>query len=497
MDIFSTLFWAYMQVIGMFLCANQYRNWPVQKLVGKSLGEVSQADKLGKYMYVVLSRYYLAVSMLIDAIDVFSLVMALAVRCSSGAFVIAALLLPRPIDATPINATQPVNEALRYPVNWAESGTEKPSTDQGLRLQLQRLINSEGSAVEAWVDDEGAIANPQPFPSLGSPVFDAQLAGYIAYLETVGVPDILIVGSSRALQGIDPEVLQTRLTSQGYAGLKVYNFSVNGATAQVVNFILGELLPGRLPAVVVWGDGSRAFNDGRPDRTWEGLVSSPGYQAVVRGQQPAVPNLVETDDTAQIAARVAALGARAVFERTQSGLLDGLGFSAIGDRFDPTAYYRQFPRVSGRYDGAYSPFTLQGRQTVALADVAAVVQQQNSQLVFVNLPLSDSYLDEFRLYHEGLFQSFLQAQSDALGFVVVDLLTQWEGQPGFFADPSHINQYGAAVIADQLARDPELLLAITAPAASDERANSDAEQRDRRRPPSLESLLNGVRDSQP
>jgi len=401
--------------------------------------------------------------MLIKTVGCLSLVVTLTAHCSS--------------------------EVSANPKKLAESATEKSAAEQGLRDQLQRLIDSGGSAVDASRAGEDAIAHPQPFPSLGSAVFDAQLAGYIAYLETVGVPDILIVGSSRALQGIDPDVLQTRLASQGYAGLKVYNFSVNGATAQVVNFILGELLPGRLPAVVVWGDGSRAFNDGRPDKTWEGLVVSPGYQSVVRGQTPAVPDVVETEDSAQIAARVAALGARAVFERTQSGLLDGLGFSAIGDRFDPAAYYRQFPRVSGRYDGAYSPFTLEGRQTVALAEVAAVVQQQNSQLVFVNLPLSDSYLDEYRLYHEGQFQEFLQAQSDALGFAVVDLLTQWEGQPGFFADPSHINQYGAAEIADQLARDPDLLLAITTPATG-ERMTDDAERREQ--PPSLEALLNGA-----
>ncbi|MEO1619650.1 MAG: hypothetical protein AAFU53_01310 [Cyanobacteria bacterium J06632_3] len=328
-----------------------------------------------------------------------------------------------------------------------------------LRRYLQRLLDEAAreDAIDRGQDSAereatgAAESTAVPFPSLGSAVFDEQLARYVAYLEMFGVPDILIVGSSRALQGIDPEVLQTRLASQGYPDIRAYNFSVNGATAQVVNFILAELLPGDLPAVVVWGDGSRAFNDGRRDRTWESLIASPGYRAIAQGQRPAV-NIVES-----VPAN------RFVPSAGVSGILDGLGFSAVGDRFDPAAYYRQFPRVSGRYDGAYSPFSLEGAQSVALAQVASVVRQQNSQLLFVNLPLSSSYLDEFRLYHEGEFQSFLQTQSTQLGFGVVDLLTQWEGQPGFFADPSHINQHGAAAISDQLARDPQLLLALISP----------------------------------
>ena len=337
------------------------------------------------------------------------------------------------------------------------NGSERTEIDQQarLRLYLQRLREDAAAAESGALEmSETAFS----FPSLGSGVFDAQLAGYVAYVESFGTPDVLIVGSSRALQGIDPEVLQARLAAQGYPGLTAYNFSVNGATAQVVNFILTDLLPGELPPVVVWGDGSRAFNDGRPDLTWQGLQDSPGFQSVARGEYPRQPQLPDSEpaelgEAASPQANSASAGAVP---------LDALGFSAVGDRFDPAAYYRQFPRVSGRYDGAYSPFTLQGHQTVALGEVASFVRSQGSQLLFVNLPLSSSYLDEFRLYHEGQFQDFLAAQSEQLGFSVVDLLTQWEGQPGFFADPSHINLHGAAAIADQLAQDPRLLVAITA-----------------------------------
>ena len=333
---------------------------------------------------------------------------------------------------------------------------EQEAADQNRRERLERLQEGTQAPLELPLSD--SAANVIRFPSLGSLVFDAQLAGYQAYVEAVGTPDILIVGSSRALQGIDPTELRYRLSGQGYDDLKVYNFSVNGATAQVVNFVVSELLPGDLPKVIVWGDGSRAFNDGRRDRTWESLAASPGYQAILRGEKP----IVVLDDSALTSSVIVRSGVTLTLveiaaPKTSVEEIDRLGFSAVGDRFDPAVYYREFAKVRGRYDGAYSPFVLEGRQADALDQLAAFVNQQGSRLIFVNLPLSGSYLDADRLYYENRFQNFLVAQSDRAGFEVIDLLTQWQEQPELFADPSHINQYGAAAIAQQLARDPVFL----------------------------------------
>jgi hypothetical protein len=315
-----------------------------------------------------------------------------------------------------------------------------------LRGYLQQLSEAQQQAEQA--------SRSSGLPSLGSPLFDAQLAGYLSYVATMGTPDILIVGSSRALQGIDPQAMQQRLADRGYADLSVFNFSVNGATAQVVNFMVSELLSDRLPRVIVWGDGSRAFNDGRRDRTWESILASPGYRAIAQGQQPAalfVNGLSSSNRPATPAATE---------EIDIAENLDALGFAAVSDRFIPQTYYRQFPRVAGRYDGAYAPFRLQGPQTVALGELASFTQAQNARLIFVNLPLSDSYLDDFRRYYERQFQQFLQTQSEVHGFDVVDLLTLWSDQPNLFADPSHINQDGAVAIATQLAQSSTLLSAL-------------------------------------
>ncbi|MGC1309618.1 MAG: hypothetical protein WA885_20540 [Phormidesmis sp.] len=353
---------------------------------------------------------------------------------------------------------------------------ESPSrivAQRQLRSYVQKLTEAQQRTEQA--------SPTSGLPSLGSALLDAQLVGYLSYVATVGTPDILIVGSSRALQGIDPEAMQQTLRDQGYADLKVFNFSVNGATAQVVNFVLSELLPQPLPKVIVWGDGSRAFNDGRRDRTWESLVASPGYQAIRLGALPASlfrESLATSAVPVSYAGGVSHRPAMGVTARSPlpeiPGNLNDLGFSAVRDRFTPQTYYQEFPLVSGRYDGAYSPFALNGAQTAALAQLAAFTRAKNTQLIFVNLPLSGNYLDEYRLHYEHQFQQFLQTQSAAHGFEVVDLLTQWLTQPGLFADPSHINQEGAAAIAAQLASHRVLRAALSAAPSKAPEATSEA-----------------------
>ncbi|NEP18736.1 MAG: hypothetical protein F6J97_17855 [Leptolyngbya sp. SIO4C1] len=289
---------------------------------------------------------------------------------------------------------------------------------------------------------------PYVFPSLGSPVLDEQLMLYMSYVSAMGTPDILIVGSSRSLQGIDPQILQRSLRQRGYDGLRVYNFSINGATAQVLNFVLQRMLsPDYLPKLIVWGDGSRAFNSARLDATFASILKSPGYRAVLAGETPSL---------ASEAATRLVVG--------QPSAINAYGFLPVSEPFDPTLYYQTYPRVSGRYDGFYNPFALEGLQDVSLQSLASYLRRQNVSLVYVNLPLSGDYLDAYRSEREQAFQQFLQSQSRQQDFGVIDLVTQWRTRDAYFADPSHLNQAGAAAIAQQLAGNP-LILSALAPAA--------------------------------
>ncbi|MBT9314841.1 hypothetical protein IXB50_05335 [Leptothoe spongobia TAU-MAC 1115] len=278
---------------------------------------------------------------------------------------------------------------------------------------------------------------PDVFPSLGSAVLDEQLRLYLSYIATFGPPDILIVGSSRALQGLDPQLLQTDLVKQNYP-VRVFNFSVNGATAQVMNFVLQRLLtPEQLPKLVIWGDGSRAFNSRRLDATFARILNSPGYAALLAGERPGFSD-------------------RPPISR-QPSAINAYGFLSEPAVFDRTVFYQTYPRVNGRYDGFYNPFGLTGLQVGSLRSLVGYLKSRNIDLVFVHLPLSGDYLDDYRLPLDQQFQRFLQNQSQRLNFTVIDLLSQWLEQDVFFADPSHLNQRGAAVLGQQLARNPLIL----------------------------------------
>jgi len=284
------------------------------------------------------------------------------------------------------------------------------------------------------------------FPTLGTDVLDEQIAVYLSYVATFGTPDILVVGSSRALQGLNPQILQQQLAQQGLESQTVYNFAVNGATAQVMSFILRQLLtPEQMPRIIVWAGGSRAFNSGRFDRTFAKILESPGYTAIRSGDRPQIGwiNGEEVADAEKA-------------DRIPTTSINGYGFLEVSDVYDPDTYYRDFPRVPGLYDDDYQRFDLDGVQTVSFRAIAGFARANDIPLVFVNLPLSDDYLDETRFFYEQQFQQFLASEAKSGGFTVIDLLQAWPNRNNIFADPSHLNRFGAAQVATRIAADPSI-----------------------------------------
>ena len=361
--------------------------------------------------------------------------------------------------------------------------------------------------------------------SFSSDLLNEQLKLYLSYIATVGPPDVLIVGSSRALQGVDPKQLKQSLAQRGRPGLKVFNFSVNGATAQVVDFQLRRLLkPDHLPQMIVWADGVRAFNSGRDDRTFNSIVDSEGSQLLAAGIRPQLPSdepsvipqcyrfpqrcpnntfrrgltsvvrplwgghlarptikflssgtgiLPVAENAARyelkpIAADAATPQAQlipvspptTVAIRQVSQLADSIdsnGFMPISGRYNPNTYYRERAYVSGQYDRDYENFNLGGKQATAFNSVVAFTKARKIPLIFVNLPLTDDYLDGTRLWAEQQFRQRMQQLSRQKGFMFRDLSQRWPGRNDYFFDPSHLNQFGAIAVSRLLATDPSIV----------------------------------------
>lgn len=334
-----------------------------------------------------------------------------------------------------------------------------------------------------------------PYPNLNSPQLNERLALYQQYVSAYGVPDILVVGSSRALRGIDPSALQEDLTQQGLGGLRVFNFGVNGATAQVVDLVLRRLItPDQLPKIIVWADGARAFNSGRTDITYNAIASSVGYRKLP--EQPISPKIQGTDPVAPDAPKSLSDRYQALDEVLQSwvnsvssggrdretvinlarekilgnpiakpksddetslipneGMTDVNGFLSLSNQFNPATYYQKYSKVSGIFDSDYDSFSLQGKQQGALRNITSFTQARNISLVFVNLPLTSEYLDLRRSQYETEFTRSMAESAIELKFTYRDLSKALDQENALFSDPSHLNRYGAYVVAQRLAND--------------------------------------------
>ena len=343
------------------------------------------------------------------------------------------------------------------------------------------------------------------FPTLNSDQMDRQIALYDQYLQDFGIPDVLIVGSSRALRGIDPSALETALVSAGHRNLRVFNLGINGATAQVIEMLLTQVLAAdQLPKLVIWADGARAFNSGREDRTYQAIAQSPGYASIrdgfrpIESEAPALPSDLApsffdsfgqryrdfndqltrgfSDHSATYAQReklrenlrdftIARLqpesqtdsladASAASSQELGNAALYRNGFFAFADRFAPAEYYERYTPVPGSYDSDYDAFQLRGIQSISLTNVADVLRSRDIKLVFVNLPLTKTYLDETRHRHENTFSTYMLQMSQSLDFAFRDFGRLWPEKNDYFSDPSHLNRYGAEAVAIRLAQSP-------------------------------------------
>ena len=136
--------------------------------------------------------------------------------------------------------------------------------------------------------------------------------------------------------------------------------------------------------------------------------------------------------------------------------IDSNGFMPLSTRYNPNTYYDDRPYVSGRYDRDYENFNLGGKQAQAFNSVIAFVKSRKIPLVFVNLPLTDDYLDGTRRYAEQQFRQQMQQLSRQKGFAFRDLSQRWQNRNEYFFDPSHLNQFGAIAVSRLIAADTSI-----------------------------------------
>jgi hypothetical protein len=398
--------------------------------------------------------------------------------------------LPSSTTGLPIQPTTPNWQTWLFNKGWLRPATSPPNALSrkvlwswlGAGLVLVMSLDISGRLLSRQV--KAPIARTpasQSSLSYGNTLFDEKVAAYQELCATQGAPDVLIVGSSRAMRGIDPQILEQELASRGYAQARVYNFGINGATARVVDLLVRRLLqPKQLPKLVIWADGARAFNEGRSDRTYATIADSRGFQqlpgsegAAIAKSQPFIINgyaavdsfLNKTLSKASLAYGQRdrlhqtlqtlpphLLGKRSAEELVAAEAINQSGFLSLGAEFEPSTYYQKYLKVSGDSDNDYANFNLTGTQDVATRQTVEFLQRQQIPLVFVNVPLSDRYLDITRQKYELAFKQYMQTFSGAGQLQFVDLVGLWMQDYSLYSDPSHLNRSGAQQVSTYLAR---------------------------------------------
>lgn len=386
-------------------------------------------------------------------------------------------------------------------LDWPNGQT--PAGESGFVDGTTELFTSPNQPLVALED----LVAASPFSTFNSDQMNEKVALYSQRIATEGPADVMIVGSSRALRGVDPEALRRELAAMGYDNLSIFNFGINGATAQVVDLVLRQALtPEQLPRLILWADGARAFNSGREDVTYNAIVASPGYRELMtqRPDAPPAPGDAGSEEAAfgangrslpqsyaamdeWISDRIGEFSAihgerealktwvqerlgmvtpsvggdvSVALEQLDAPMpagstLDRDGFLPLSVRFNPATYYQTYARVRGRYDGDYKDFRLDGAQITALTELLRFTQDQRIPIVFINTPLTDEYLDDYRQAAEDEFQRYMLTLSTTEpGFLFRDLGQVWPQQYDYFSDPSHLNRYGAYQVSQRLAQDP-------------------------------------------
>ena len=341
---------------------------------------------------------------------------------------------------------------------------------------------------------EKGLAN-KPAPNFNIALFNEKLALLDWQTTNKRSPEVLIVGSSRALRGIEPKTLEKTLVNKGYKNVSVFNLGIDGATAKVVNLQITQILsPSQMPRLIIWADGLRAFNSSRNDLTYEEITASVGYKQLQETLKDKERNLNPIANQSAIAATTSPnpiatsfdllfttfskrqevrtslvqkfdrnthmlSNSEALIAATMPSTvtaLDPKGFVAFDVTFDPNTYFQKFPQVPGDYDLDYRNFETNGSQFEAFANVVDFCRRNNIELLVVNMPLHATYLDQIRTQYEAIFNGRMQELALREGFTYLDLSQAIINQSDLFSDPSHLNKKGAIAISQLLAQNPKV-----------------------------------------
>jgi hypothetical protein len=266
--------------------------------------------------------------------------------------------------------------------------------------------------------------------------------------------DLVFVGSSMTMNGIDPVIFSER------AGLRAYNAAfAAGSPRTVALWTLDIVEPLLSPDILVYGISARDFNDnGKVQRDiYKGFTSSPGYRQVAAGVEQRAEGLLEHFSVFMRYRRYFRSPGKVLRDLTEEkrpGKDPKYGsISQFGRREPkPGPYKIRKHWKRNQISRVLNDFSMGADELTALSELHADLERRGVQMVLLSMPMSADYGPLLPHGERDLveYRRMISEFTDAREIPIIDAEN---AATGFWAfrDPVHLDIGGRRALTEELA----------------------------------------------
>jgi hypothetical protein len=285
---------------------------------------------------------------------------------------------------------------------------------------------------------------------------------YVTLQKAGAVPDIAIIGDSRAHVTLSPREMRAEFTRQGVPGLTVQNFAVDGTDAlHHWSFAHSALLSGpRRPRVIVWASNPLQFDESRHNNRLEYLRLADARRLVsVRAPLELVLDVITmglfrpwahrpvfktmlSDYSERLGIRTLSLETKVLGLKVEKEELSRV-YADGGDGWVPFRVLQwkdRFARGAATYAREYEALRLSEWHFALVKDFAAECAKHGVQLVVVEMPLSPWFREHLavKAVHRQWRDRMMETLSENGATFFNHGAFMLEAKDEDFGDPAHM-----------------------------------------------------------
>lgn len=306
----------------------------------------------------------------------------------------------------------------------------------------------------------GTIPTSALSPSMGMAhrQFEVQWDLLEKYVGAHGGVDVIVIGNSAALMGIDPDALEKWYQQAGGGSIRVFNFGVEGVALESASEIGQLLIQEYQPKAILFAGGIENFNPLAGTAASKAILDT-GWMRYKMGQFSPTGWLAENSVGFQ-QYLITRNWMQADFE-TQMKIAQQLEERILGNGFYPNN-----SRVSSERDQAPSMEDARDAEIFAVyqghvtgeenlnhfIELAAAAKKNGTNLIFVEIPKHATFYMYFEAYEQSRSEFFEETAGifDNYGVVFIPVDESLIVDNDLYVDRSHMKPEGAMIFSQRL-----------------------------------------------